>query len=128
LSKLPVYYTGAALLGSGLALASVGLIVPPAPVVAAGVTAKNNPAGEYKSGCRTGPDGEYTKNDFVRDTRGMPGIEVDWMIETFSLMNCGQPFSRYTLGDFMCHPKFKVLSWRDNLHIARITSLARCGH
>jgi hypothetical protein len=124
LSNLPVYFT-AALLGSGLALASARFIRQPSPLVTADISAGVDSA--IVDRCRTGPHGEYTSDDFLRDTNGMPAIEFDRMIETFSLMNCGRPSSRYTLGDFMCDPKFKGMSWNEVYHIVKVTSVARCG-
>jgi TPR repeat protein len=76
---------------------------------------------------RTGPHGEYTEDDFARDTTGMPRIGLEWMTEIISMMNCGQPFNRYTVDDFMCDPRFKGLSWHQAKSMARIMSIATCG-
>jgi hypothetical protein len=61
---------------------------------------------------------------------GVPGLSfrhLEYMTEIISMMNCGQPFNRYTVDDFMCDPMFKGLSWHQARMVARMTSIAKCG-
>lgn len=83
---------------------------------------------QYFNDCiKSGPNGEYTDADFLRDARGTTKIELDWVTKILSMMNCGQSFNRYTIDDFMCDPRFKGSSWWDKLRLARNLSVSTCG-
>jgi TPR repeat protein len=84
---------------------------------------------KYKLDCvRTGSHGEYTKLDFIRDTKVISGTSFAWMIGTMSLMNCGRPLSARNIGDFMCDPTFKRMSLTETRSMARTFWRTKCGH
>ena len=115
-------------LAAGQGNADAHAKLPPAPPPATPNPGTNQPSDRSFLDCAsTGGHGEYTRKDYLRDATGLTYDQLEYMTEIISMMNCGQSFSRYTLRDFKCDPRFKGLSLVQAGVIARVLSIATCG-
>jgi hypothetical protein len=76
------------------------------------------------------PNEQYTEEDWMRDSQGMSNLQLEWMTQIISMMNCpGQPIgpnSRYKLKDFM-RDAAGGMAWRQLKSLAWMASVAQCG-